>query len=127
MGNFIGFYDKDGEPLHEGDRLIGVVTHTDNAWSANKKEIKVTHTYKIVASKYEPRYVLEDEGPVEEVRVPASFRGINRPSFEAYPKNMFSISEIDGRMLNDWHYERIAHLPEEKRYLAMPDFKKIID
>ncbi len=117
---FLGFYDKNGEPIFLGDKVIASKFHATTIYSSKGRSIEVKHVWEVCQGTDSPGFWFKDLGPVEPLKkpIPDSYRHTLLPYFEAKPKHMFWIQK-DGKIANQSHYDKIAHLPEAVRYKSM--------
>lgn len=117
---FIGFYDKNGKPLHDGDIVLahrGYVKHDGYKRKAAPDKIRVY--YQIWWRDDKPEYhFLEIGVHPDDVQWEEQYHYRSLPYFESKPERMFWKQE-DGTIANQWHYDLVAHLPAAVRYLSM--------
>lgn len=126
---FIGFYDKNGKKLYEGDLVTAPRYFMASRHSSGRKPKnipdKITHIYKIKWSNISPQYIFLDKGPINEHKelsknYPYDFLS----HFESKPKSMFW-KQKDGTIANSWHWDDIKHIKGEKKYKCLYDIELI--
>lgn len=124
--DFTGFYDVDGRAIMDGDIVLAHRSYVKSDGYKRKScpdQIRVY--FKVRWSNRAPQYEFREVGvhPDDAAANDQYFyRGY--PHFESYPESMFWTQD-DGKIANEWHYKKIAHLPYDKRYLALYETKVV--
>lgn len=117
---WIGFYDKNGRKIHEGDKVIAHRSYVK--WDGYKRKNvpdQIDVVYKVVWSKWTPKFEFEEIGPIKEHKeFDEQYHFRAYPYFEAKPKSLFW-REDDGTRANHWHWDLIKHIKGEKKYRCL--------
>lgn len=117
---FIGFYDKNGKPLHVGDIVIGY-QGTNDSYIRKGRPKEVLCVYEIYQSERSLEIDIYKVGiKAEHKEWYENYNYRYLPRFESKPKSLFCKKE-DGTITNQWHYEHIKHLPSKIRYKCIPE------
>lgn len=122
MKKWIGFYDRNGKKIYEGDLVLAHRArkqHTTSKDLSGKFPKRIPVLFKVEWSKTRPEYTFSEVGPLEQYKkFDERYHYRYYPYFECKPKWLFHKKE-DGSMANEWHYDLIKHVKGEKKYKCL--------
>ena len=117
---WIGFYDKNGDKIYDGDLVYAYRKYSKSQGHKPKKApeaIKII--FKVEWSERSPEYRFTEVEIVEEDRQWDEQYHYNMlPRFEAFPRSTFW-KEKDGTRANPWLFDHIKHIHGPKKYKAL--------